>query len=76
LSDPASDQKTIWLFREVLIRRGQVKKLFRRFEKHPNEAGLMGYEGKMIDASYVDVPRRETAVRTVHLGWGYPLPDL
>ena len=61
LSDAVPDQKTIWLFREVLIRRGQVKQLFRRFEKHLNEAGLMGHEGKMIDASFVDVPRQRNS---------------
>ena len=61
LSDSVPDQKTIWLFREVLIRRGQVKPLFRRFEKHLNEAGLMGHEGKMIDASFVDVPRQRNS---------------
>jgi len=61
LSDAVPDQKTIWLFREVLIRRGQVKKLFRRFEKHLSETGLMGHEGKMIDASFVDVPRQRNS---------------
>jgi transposase, IS5 family len=61
LSDSVPDQKTIWLFREVLIRRGQVKQLFRRFEKHLNDAGLMGHEGKMIDASCVDVPRQRNS---------------
>jgi transposase, IS5 family len=53
LSDSVPDQKTIWLFREVLIRKGQIKPLFRRFETHRHEAGLMGREGKMIDASFV-----------------------
>jgi transposase, IS5 family len=61
LSDSAPDQKTIWLFREVLIRRGEVKQLFRRFEKHLNDAGLMGREGKIIDASFVDVPRQRNS---------------
>ena len=61
LSDSVPDQKTIWLFREVLIRRGEVKKLFRRFEKHLNDAGLMGREGKIIDASFVDVPRQRNS---------------
>lgn len=61
LSDSVPDQKTIWLFREVLIRRGQVKQLFRRFEKHLNDAGLMGREGKIIDASFVDVPRQRNS---------------
>lgn len=55
-SDSVPDQKTIWLFREVLIRRGQVKQLFRRVETHLNEAGLMGHEGKMIDASFIEGP--------------------
>lgn len=61
LSDAVPDQKTIWLFRDVLIRRGQVKQLFRRFEKHLNEAGLMGHEGQMMDASFVDVPRQRNS---------------
>lgn len=61
LSDSVPDQKTIWLFREVLIRRGQVKQLFRRFETHLHDAGLMGHEGKMIDASFVDVPRQRNS---------------
>ena len=60
-SDAVPDQNTIWLFREVLIRRGQVKQLFRRFEKHLHEAGLMGHEGKMIEASCVDVPRQRNS---------------
>jgi IS5 family transposase len=58
LSDSVPDQKTIWLFRETLSHDGRVKKLFRRFERHLKEAGLMGREGKIIDASFVDVPRQ------------------
>jgi IS5 family transposase len=58
LADGVPDQKTIWLYRETLVRKGRVKKLFRRFERHLMEAGLMGREGKMIDASFVDVPRQ------------------
>lgn len=61
LSDAVPDQKPIWLFREMLIRKGQVKQLFRRFETHLHEAGLMGREGKMIDASFVDVPRQRNS---------------
>ena len=61
LSDSVPDQKTIGLFRDVLIRRGQVKPLFRRFEKHLHDAGLMGREGKMIDASCMDGPRQRNS---------------
>lgn len=61
LSDSVPDQKTIWLFRDVLVRKGQVKQLFRRFETHLQEAGLMGHEGKMIEASFVEVPRQSNS---------------
>lgn len=57
-SDAVPDQNTIWRFREVLIQRGQVKPLFRRCEIHLHEAGLMGHEDTMIDASCVDVLRQ------------------
>jgi transposase, IS5 family len=58
LSDSVPDQKTICLFRETLSHTGRVQKLFRRFERHVKEAGLMGQAGKIIDASFVDVPRQ------------------
>ena len=58
LSDSVPDQKTIWLFRETLSHNGRVQKLFRRFERHLHEAGLMGQAGKIIYASFVDVPRQ------------------
>lgn len=61
LSDGVPDQKTIWLFRETLTHNGRVKKLFKRFERHLKEAGLMGHEGKIIDASFVDVPRQRNS---------------
>ena len=61
LSDSVPDQKTIGLFRDVLIRSGQVNQLFRRLETHLHEAGLRGHEGKMLDASCVDVPRQRNS---------------
>lgn len=61
LSDAVPDEKTIWLFRETLNEAGRVKKLFRRFERRLSQAGLMGYEGKIIDASFVDVPRQRNS---------------
>lgn len=61
LSDTVPDQKTIWLFRERLTHGGCVKKLFKRFEQHLKQSGLMGHEGKIIDASFVDVPRQRNS---------------
>ena len=61
LSDPAPDQKTIWLFREDMGRNGGVEKLFSRFDRHLSEQGIMGREGKIVDASFVEVPRQRNS---------------
>jgi IS5 family transposase len=58
LSDSVPDQKTIWLFREDMGRNGGVEKLFSRFDRHLSEQGIMGQEGKIVDASFVEVPRQ------------------
>lgn len=58
LADTVPDQKTIWLFRETLGRGNGVKKLFKSFDRHLATKGLVGKEGKIIDASFVDVPRQ------------------
>ena len=58
LSDRVPDANTIWLFREDCGKSGCVEKVFLRFEKQLEEAGLTGRTGKIIDASFVDVPRQ------------------
>lgn len=61
LADTVPDQKTIWLFREMLGRGDGMKKLFKRFDSHLASRGLVGKEGKIIDASFVDVPRQRNS---------------
>jgi len=61
LADTVPDQKTIWLFREMLGRGDGVKKLFKSFDRHLASKGLVGKEGKIIDASFVDVPRQRNS---------------
>lgn len=61
LADAVPDQKTIWLFREMLGRGDGVKKLFKSFDGHLASKGLVGKEGKIIDASFVDVPRQRNS---------------
>ena len=58
LADLVPDKNTIWDFKESLDREGGVEKLFVCFEDHLKEAGLVGSVGKIIDASFVDVPRQ------------------
>ncbi len=56
LSDQVPDAKTIWLFREQLTKAGAIEKLFLLFNEHLNDEGLVAHEGKMVDASFVEVP--------------------
>lgn len=56
LSDKVPDAKTIWLFRETLTEKNAVEKLFTRFAEVLQSNGLIANEGKIIDASFVEVP--------------------
>ena len=59
LSDRAPDAKTIWLFRERLVRAGAMKKLFERFDATLHEAGYLAMGGQIIDATVVAAPRQK-----------------
>jgi IS5 family transposase len=59
LADDVPDEKTIWLFREQ-VGKG-ARQLFDRFDGHLRKIGLVGKQGKIIDASFVDVPRQRNS---------------
>lgn len=61
LSDTVPDEKTIWLFREKLIEQKLVDKLFDKFLRSLEKANLVGKEGRMVDASFVEVPRQRNS---------------
>src|SRR3990170_3848736 len=56
LSDKVPDAKTIWHFREQLIKENAVEKLFDLFKEELQKKNLIANEGKIIDASFVEVP--------------------
>lgn len=58
--DSVPDQNTIWDFREALEKDGRsgTRRLFECFEQKLNEEGLIGREGSIVDASFVDAPRQ------------------
>lgn len=56
LSDKVPDAKTIWHFREQLTKKNLTEKLFLLFLERLKEKGLIASEGKIIDASFVEVP--------------------
>lgn len=61
LEDEVPDEKTIWLFREVLASSGMLEKLFSRFNGFLEQRGYMAELGNMIDASIVEVPKQRNS---------------
>lgn len=59
LGDRAPDAKTIWLFREQLVRVGAMKKLFERFDAALHDAGYLAMGGQIIDATVIAAPRQK-----------------
>lgn len=56
LADKVPDANTIWLFRENLTKKNLAEKLFTLFLEELKKKGLLLNEGKIIDASFVEVP--------------------
>jgi IS5 family transposase len=58
VADPVPDQNTIWDFREDLRRSGGMNDLWKQFERMLLGAGVKLTSGKIVDASFVDLPRQ------------------
>ena len=56
--DRVPDARTIWLFQDNLIAKNLEEKLFDCFHTCLEDKGLFVNEGKIIDASFVEVPRQ------------------
>jgi IS5 family transposase len=57
-ADDIPDSRTVWHFREQLIDRGVVEKLFELFPEKLASLHLIVNEGKIIDAGFVEAPRQ------------------
>lgn len=57
IADSMPDKNTIWTFKEKLGKDG-VKELFSKFDAFLYEVGITANKGKIVDASFVDVPRQ------------------
>jgi transposase, IS5 family len=58
ISDDVPDSKTVWHFREQLIDLELVEQLFALFILELEKLNLIVNDGKIIDASFVEVPRQ------------------
>src|SRR3990172_7989384 len=56
-ADKVPDQKTIWLYREILAKAGAFERLFERLEGYLCGAGYKAKKGMIVDATIVEVPR-------------------
>jgi IS5 family transposase len=61
IADDIPDSRTIWAFREQLTDLGLVEELFDLFIKELEKLNLIVNEGKIIDASFVEVPRQRNS---------------
>jgi transposase, IS5 family len=58
VADDVPDSKTIWNFREKTIDLDLTKPLFDLFISKLEELGLILNEGKIVDASFIEVPKQ------------------
>ena len=58
LADSVPDSKTVWNFKERLIDLDLITVLFDLFKSQLEKLGLIVHEGKITDASFVEVPKQ------------------
>jgi len=61
IADDIPDSKTVWNFREQLIDLKLVDELFVLFLKELEQLNLIINEGKIIDASFIEVPKQRNS---------------
>ncbi|MBI2347051.1 MAG: IS5 family transposase [Deltaproteobacteria bacterium] len=74
LHDPVPDAKTVWLFREHLVRAGAFDRLFVRFDAALRERGYLAMGGQIVDATVIEArrPRLTRAEKDTIKGGGTP----
>jgi IS5 family transposase len=58
MGDNVPDARSIWLFQNNLIHKNLEEILFAQFNEYLDKLGLFVNKGKIIDASFVEVPRQ------------------
>jgi IS5 family transposase len=58
LGDRVPDAKTIWLFREQLVKARAIDNLFARFDKHLTRSGYLAMGGQIVDATIISAPKQ------------------
>lgn len=58
LGDRVPDAKTVWLFREQLVKAQAIDNLFARFDKHLTKSGYLAMGGQIVDATIISAPKQ------------------
>ena len=61
LNDKVPDEKTVWEFRNKLVKQGLERELFEKFKVLLEQHGLIAHQGKIVDASFVEAPRQRNS---------------
>jgi transposase, IS5 family len=61
LADRVPDQKTFWEFREKIGSEGGFRQLFDKFNEHLSNEGMFTKEGRIVDATFVEVPKQRNS---------------
>jgi len=61
LCDTVPDEKTIWLYRERLVKADIIDTMFYQFTKQLEDKGLITRTGSIVDASFIDVPKQRNS---------------
>ncbi len=61
LGSKVPDAKTIWLFRETLVKSGEDKALFDLFTDQMEDKGIITRTGSIVDASFVEAPKQRNS---------------
>lgn len=61
IADDVPDSRTVWAFRERITDLDIIEELFNLFLSKLEELNLVVNEGKIIDASFVEVPRQRNS---------------
>ena len=74
LHDRVPDAKTIWLFREMLVKAGAFERLFKRFDAMLRIRGWLAMGGQIVDATVVEArrPRLSREEKATIKGGGTP----
>jgi IS5 family transposase len=76
VADRMPDAKTIWRYREIWTNAGTVERCFTLFQASLAEHGVVESPGKIVDATFVDVPKqRNSREENAHIKESGSAPD-